>query len=85
MTNLGSNPRRSSSPSYVPSWPSVCLRRGLQPRREIVSVSAIPVIVEVSVTETSDAVNVEMDKQTDGHRFVLSSESLPSAVWLVGW
>jgi len=48
-----SNPRKTSSQSYVTlnancllrNDPSVCPHRGLQPRREIVSASAVPVTV----------------------------------------
>ena len=94
MTILGSNPRKPSSQSYAPSyslfllekWISVCPRRSLQPRREIVSVSAIPVTVKASVAEFSDAVNAGMAEQTEACRLALSLKSrLQLALWFVGW
>jgi hypothetical protein len=47
-------------------WNLACSRRSFLPRREIVSVSTIPVIVMVSVTEPSDAINAGMATQTEG-------------------
>ena len=65
-------------------WSSVCQRRGLQPRREIVSVSAIPVVVKVFVTEPSETVNAEMAKQSEGRRHAFSRKAMLSLdLWLV--
>ena len=54
MTDLGLNLGKPSNQIYAPSqgllpleqWRSFCPSRGLQPRREIVNVSAIPVVVQ---------------------------------------
>jgi hypothetical protein len=67
LNTPGLNPRKPSRQSYPPphshkgflhteQWPLVCLRRGPQPRWEIVSVSAIPSYNLSVCSEPSDAV-----------------------------
>jgi len=67
MTILVSNPRKPSSQSYAPHTAYCLLRNGPQFAQvgvfnrdgKLVSVSAIPVTVKVSVTEPSDVVTQE--------------------------
>jgi len=87
----GSKSRKHSSQSYVPAkgllpleqWSSVCPRRDLQTRGEIVSVKCYP-SYSFKCLSLSQAIQLRQEwLKTDRGKSLLSVSSL--VVWLVGW